>query len=116
MFSRQKIATVSGLIGSLAVIYVGAAQAYANEPPRNCKTSAQGETICVRKSEVVRTDKDGRYVIKQTQNCVTMERPRLVWGPENGLLKKGTTKVGPVVECSNKVTLPKGFKPPHFKF
>lgn len=115
MFSRQKIATVSGLLGSLAVIYVGAAQAYADEAPRDCKTSAQGETTCIRKSEVIHTEKDGKYVIKQTQDCTTTYRPRLA-APEYGLLNSGSTKVGPVVDCSNKAELPKGFKRPHFKF
>jgi hypothetical protein len=115
MFSRQKIATVSGLLGSLAVIYVGAAQAYADQPPGECKSSALGETTCVRKSETVHIDEDGRFVVKQTQDCETIDRPRLV-GPDENLLNTGTTKVGPVVDCSNKVQLPKGFKRPHFEF
>ncbi|WP_369247477.1 hypothetical protein [Streptomyces sp. R41] len=115
MFSRQKIATVSGLLGSLAVIYVGAAQAYADEPPGDCKSSALGETTCIRKSETVHIDEDGRIVVKQMQDCETTDRPRLV-GPDNDLLNTGSTKVGPVVNCSNKAQLPKGFKRPHFDF
>lgn len=115
MFSRQKIATVSGLLGSLAVIYVGAAQAYADEPARDCKTSARGETTCTHKNEIIHTDEDGRYAIKQTQDCTTTYRPRLAT-PEYGPLNSGSTKVGPVVDCSNKAELPKGFKRPHFKF
>jgi len=115
MFSRQKIATVSGLLGSLAVIYVGAAPAYAEQPPRDCTTSARGETTCMRKSEIIHSDKHGRYVIKQTQECTSTSMPRLV-APEYGSPKTASKKVGPVMDCSNKAELPKGFKRPHFKF
>ncbi|MFF4254095.1 hypothetical protein ACFY1L_23105 [Streptomyces sp. NPDC001663] len=115
MFSRQKIATVSGLIGSLAVIYVGAAvQAHADGNPGNCKTNAQGETTCIKKSETVRKDKGGTYVVKQTQDCSTTYRPHLVL-PEDGWLNNGSSKVGPTVDCSNTSPLPKGFKRPTFK-
>ncbi|MEU9184806.1 hypothetical protein AB0D14_09605 [Streptomyces sp. NPDC048484] len=115
MFSRQKIATVSGLLGTLAVIYIGAAPAYAAEAPRDCKTSARGETTCMRKSEVIRSDENGRYVIKQTQECTSTSMPRLA-APEYGSPKPGSMKVGPVMECSNRAELPKSFKRPHFKF
>jgi hypothetical protein len=114
MFSRQKIATVSGLLGSLAVICVGAAHAQADEKPGDCKSNAAGEITCVHKSETVHTDKRGTYVVKQAQNCSTTSRPRLVL-PEDGMLNKGKTQVGPVVDCTNKAPVPKGFKPPHFK-
>ncbi|MGP4043301.1 hypothetical protein [Streptomyces sp. 2A115] len=115
MFSRQKIATVSGLLGSLAVICVGGAPAYADEPPRDCKTSAAGETTCIRKSEIVHNDKHGRYVVKQTQECSTTYRPHVAL-PEDKVLNQGSKKIGPVVDCSNTVPLPKGFKRPHFAF
>ncbi|MFF4502993.1 hypothetical protein [Streptomyces sp. NPDC001401] len=114
MFSRQKIATVSGIIGSLAVICLGAAHAQANEDPRGCKTNAAGETTCVHKSEIVRKDKRGTFVVKQSQNCSTTARPRLVL-PEDGMLNNGSTHVGPVLDCSNTSPLPKGFKRPHVK-
>lgn len=115
MLSRQKIAAVSGLLGGLAVMYVGAAQAYADESPGDCKSSAVGETTCVKKSETVHVDKGGRYVIKQTQDCRTTEQPRVV-SPEDEASNTGNTKVGPVVDCTNKAQLPEGFKPPHFEF
>ncbi|MFJ9814592.1 hypothetical protein ACIRU3_04840 [Streptomyces sp. NPDC101151] len=118
MFSRQTIATVSGLIGGLAVICVGAAQAYADESPGECKTSSLGDTICVRKSETVKKDKEGKYFVKQTQDCSTIDRPRLVF-PDDNLLSdgsSGSTNAGPVVECSNKAQLPKGLKVPHPRF
>ena len=114
MLSRQKIATVTGLIGSLAVIYVGAAQAHADESPGDCKSTVAGETTCVHKSEVVHKGKKGTYVVKQAQDCSTTYRPRLVL-PEDGVLNTGSTDVGPVVECTNKSPLPKGFKRPHIE-
>ncbi|MFF9085563.1 hypothetical protein ACF1BE_03885 [Streptomyces sp. NPDC014991] len=109
MFSPQKIATVSGLVGSLAIICLGGAHAYAEGKPDDCKTSEQG-TVCVHKSETY-TDQDGTHVIKQTQDCSTTDRPSVV-DPENGLVGGGSTHVGPVVDCSNKAELPKGFKKP----
>ncbi|MFI6683135.1 hypothetical protein [Streptomyces sp. NPDC050485] len=115
MFSRQKIATVSGLLGSLAVICVGAAQAHADQPKGECKTSAQGETTCIHKSETVRTDKDGRYVISQTQECSAAGKPNVVM-PGDSKVNQATMNVGPTVDCSNNTKLPKGFKVPHFSF
>ena len=114
MFSRQKIATVSGILGSLAVICVGAVHAQASENPRGCKTNAAGETVCVHKTESVHKDKRGTFVVKQTQSCSTTARPRLVL-PEDGMLNNGSTRVGPVVDCTNKAPAPKGFKRPHIR-
>ncbi|ANP55149.1 hypothetical protein J2Z21_003358 [Streptomyces griseochromogenes] len=113
MFNRQKIATVSGLVGSLAVICSGVAHAHADEFPGDCKTSL-AETTCISKSESIRTSKDGKYVVKQTQDCKTTDRQRVVF-PENYLLGGGSRKVGPVVDCSNRTPLPKGVKVPHPK-
>ncbi|MGN9760754.1 hypothetical protein [Streptomyces sp. SD31] len=115
MIGRQRIATVSGLIGALAVLYSGAAPAYADDPKGDCTISEQGDIVCVKKSEVIRKDKRGKYVVKQKQDCQTIERPRLVY-PEGGLLKGGDVNSGPVVECSNKAKLPKGYKLPKIKF
>ncbi|WP_247197443.1 hypothetical protein [Streptomyces sp. GESEQ-35] len=115
MIGRQKIATVSGLLGTLAVIYGGAGQAYAEVPARDCKTSAQGDITCVRKSETVRKDKQGGYAIQQKSDCSTIERPRLAF-PQSATVNGGSTRIGPVVECSNKIELPKGVKVPKFDF
>ncbi|MEU2621240.1 hypothetical protein ABZ642_24375 [Streptomyces sp. NPDC007157] len=114
MFTRQKIATVTGLVGSLAAICVGAGHAYADGHSGDCKTNAQGDTVCIRKSEV-HTDKDGTHIIKQAQNCETTDRPSAVY-PEDGLLGSGSTSAGPEVDCSNTAELPKGFKKPHIEF
>ncbi|MFF7753656.1 hypothetical protein ACFZCP_31495 [Streptomyces sp. NPDC007971] len=115
MFSRQKMATVSGLVGSLAVVCGGAAQAHAGEYPSDCRSTGLWETVCVRKSESLHTDKDGKRVVKQTQDCSTVDRPRVVF-PEDSLLGGGSQKVGAVVDCSNRVPLPKGVKVPRPKF
>ena len=114
MFSRQKIATVTGIIGSIAVICAGAAHAQADEIPRGCKTNAAGEIICVHKTQTVHKDKRGTFVVNQTQSCSTTSRPRLVL-PEDGMLNSGSTQVGPVMDCSNNAPLPKGFKRPQVK-
>ncbi|GHD99113.1 hypothetical protein [Streptomyces alanosinicus] len=120
MFTPQKIATVTGLVGSLAVICVGAAHAHADGPKGDCRTTAQGDTVCVRKSEV-RIDKRGKHILKQAQDCAVIDRPRVV-GPDDDLLAGGAKNVGPVVECDNVVKVPKGFKgfkgfkKPHIRF
>ncbi|WP_230396454.1 hypothetical protein [Streptomyces blattellae] len=114
MIGRQKIATISGLVGALAVLYGGAGQVYAAVPSNDCKTSPQGDITCVRKSETVHKGKDGT-VVQQMHDCSTTERPRLAF-PQQGMVNSGTMKVGPVVDCSNNAELPKGFKLPKFDF
>ncbi|WP_244181819.1 hypothetical protein [Streptomyces curacoi] len=111
MTGRQRIAAVSGLLGTLAVIYSGAAQAHADEPKGACKISAQGDIVCIKKSETIRKDKKGRYVIKQKHDCQTIERPRLML-PDDNLVNGKSVHAGPVVDCSNKAKLPKGYKAP----
>ncbi|MFE9021988.1 hypothetical protein ACFYNL_25995 [Streptomyces sp. NPDC007808] len=115
MIGRQKIATVSSLIGALALVYGGAAQAHADDDKGACTISAQGDIVCIKKSETIRKDKRGGYVVKQKHDCETTERPRFTF-PEGHLLNDGSTDSGPVVDCSNKTKLPKGYKLPKFKF
>ncbi|MFK0157512.1 hypothetical protein ACIQVL_13465 [Streptomyces sp. NPDC090499] len=114
MFTARKIATVSGLVGSLAALCVGAGHAYADPAPGDCRTTAQGGTVCVHKSET-RIDKNGTHVLKQAQDCSTSDRPRVVF-PDDQLVGEGSHGVGEVVDCSNKAELPKGFKRPHVEF
>lgn len=115
MIGRHKIATVSGLLGALAVIYSGAAPAYADDDSKGaCTITAQGDIVCIKKSELVRKDKR-RSVVKQAQDCQIIERPRFTF-PEGTMLNDGSLHSGPVVECSNRAKLPKGFKVPKFKF
>ncbi|WP_369389291.1 hypothetical protein AB5J72_18065 [Streptomyces sp. CG1] len=110
MFTRQKIATVTGLVGGLAVICVGAAHAHPDGPRHDCRTTAMGDTICIRKSQT-RVDQHGKHVIKQAQDCSVVSRQRLML-PDDDLLGGGSKNVGPVVNCSNELKLPKGFKKP----
>ncbi|MEV5879338.1 hypothetical protein AB0L75_34970 [Streptomyces sp. NPDC052101] len=108
MFTRQKIATVTGLVGSLAVIWVGAAHAHTDNPRPDCRSTAMGDTICIHKSEA-RVEKHGKQILKQARECSVVDRPRLE-GPEDDLLGGGSKNVGPVVTCSNELKLPKSFK------
>ncbi|WP_030345295.1 hypothetical protein [Streptomyces sp. NRRL S-1022] len=114
MFNLQKIATVSGLVGGLALMCVGAGHAYADANPGDCKTTAQGGTVCVHQSET-RIDKDDTHTLRQQQDCSTADRPRVVF-PEDRLTDRGSASVGEVVDCSNRAELPKGFKKPHIEF
>ncbi|MGW2647704.1 hypothetical protein ACWC2T_22940 [Streptomyces sp. NPDC001393] len=112
MITRQKAATISGLVGSIAVLCAGAAHAYAGEPGGECRTTASGGVVCMRKSDT-RTNEHGKHVIDQTQDCLTADRPRVVF-PDGSLLDGGSAHVGQAVDCSNHVKLPKGFKKPRF--
>ncbi|MFG2136892.1 hypothetical protein [Streptomyces sp. NPDC048650] len=116
MFSRKKIAAVSGLLGGLAMMTcVGATEANAGGHAGGCRQSHLGNTVCIHKSDTVYKSKNGMYVIKQKRDCSAATRQRVVW-PEAGLLNNGSTRIGPVVNCSNRAHLPKGFKPPRIKF
>lgn len=114
MFTPRKIATVSGIVGSLAAFCVGAGHAYAVGPSGDCKPTEQGGTVCVHKSET-RYDKGGAHVLKQAQDCSTEDRPRVVFTQEQ-VMGGGSQSVGPVVDCSNTAKLPAGFKKPHIAF
>ncbi|MFD5009148.1 hypothetical protein ACF063_16815 [Streptomyces chartreusis] len=115
MIARHKIATVSGLLGALVALYGTAVPAHADDTKGACKITAQGDIVCVKKSEVVHKDKRNGYVLQQKQDCSTVERPRFV-GPEEGMKNGGSVQSGPVVECNNRAKLPKGFKLPKFDF
>ncbi|MET7732365.1 hypothetical protein ABZT02_13460 [Streptomyces sp. NPDC005402] len=112
MFTSQKIAAVSGLVTSLAAICLGAPYAYADDG--DCATTAQGDTVCIRKSET-HIDKDDAHIVKQAQECSTADQPHVVdW--QDHMLDGGSASVGPVVDCSNTTTLPAKFKKPHIEF
>ncbi|QIJ62755.1 hypothetical protein [Streptomyces sp. JB150] len=113
MLTLQKIVTVSGLVGSLAMVCAGAGHAYAVGDPAECRITAQGGTVCVRESETL-VEKDGTYTIKQEQSCTVVDRPHVVL-PEERPTDGGSVSVGENVECSNRVELPEGFKKPSVK-
>ncbi|WP_053922876.1 hypothetical protein [Streptomyces chattanoogensis] len=109
MFSRKKIAVVSGILSGLAVTFAGAAEAYAGGPSDDCTRDAQRNRICIHKSQSVHTGKDGRYSLKQTQHCSTASRNLLVW-LEVSLLDNKIAKLGPAGDCSNTASAPKNLK------
>ncbi|MFJ6750265.1 MULTISPECIES: hypothetical protein [unclassified Streptomyces] len=114
MFSRKKIAAVTALLGGLAVTGAVAPQTYAADTKGHCSRGVPGSKVCAHKSETVYTTKGGKVVVKQSQKCSTDSRQRVEW-PEAGLLNRGTTKIGPEMNCSNKVPPIKGFKRPHIE-
>jgi hypothetical protein len=116
MLSGKKIAAVTALLGGLAVTGAVAPQTYAAETPNGCTSSSPDSKVCTHKSETVYTTKDGKHVsVQQKQDCSAVSRERVVW-PESGLANKGTTKIGPEINCSNNVPPAKGFERPHIEF
>ncbi|MCQ4080315.1 hypothetical protein NGB36_06815 [Streptomyces sp. RB6PN25] len=124
MFSRNKIAAVLGLLGGLSMTCVGVAQAHGKGPSNGCKRDGQGNVTCVRKSQTIYTTKDGKHIVvkvKQTQNCSTASRHRLLWpGINIGGTATSTTEIGPKMSCSNNLprnnnaSLPDGLTLPSF--
>ncbi|MGX1887613.1 hypothetical protein [Streptomyces sp. NPDC055287] len=108
MFTPQKIAAISGIVGSLAAICVGAGHAYADGRAGDCESSGN---VCIRKSET-HVDKDGKQMVRQEQHCSTPERPNVVLEEHRLLGDGGSAAAGSVMDCSNTVKLPKGFKRP----
>ncbi|MGA5178428.1 hypothetical protein ACPCTK_27105 [Streptomyces pseudogriseolus] len=68
MFQSKKIA-MAGLLGSLALIGAGAAQAV--ESPGNCTKDDKGQIRCIQVSEHRITEQDGTVRVdnKTTQTC-----------------------------------------------
>ncbi|MEU1461486.1 hypothetical protein ABZ467_12485 [Streptomyces sp. NPDC005727] len=114
MFTAQKMATVSGLVGSLAALCLGAGQAHASGLPGGCQSTAQGGTVCVQKNDS-RVDKDGTHIIQQKQDCSPADRPHVMFS-EGAVTGEESASTGQVVDCSNTAQLPKGFKKPHVDF
>ncbi|MFG2136894.1 hypothetical protein [Streptomyces sp. NPDC048650] len=109
MFSRKKIAAVSGLLGGLAMMTcAGATQAFAVGSTGTCAPDSQGNISCMQGNTGYSSD-DGRYVVNQTQNCLGTKPVSL---PAGGLLNPGTTQIGPALNCSNTAPTPQGFRSP----
>ncbi|MFD7019641.1 hypothetical protein [Streptomyces sp. NPDC059161] len=96
MFSRKKIAAVSGLLGGLAVTCAGASHAFAAAGPGTCTSDSHGNTTCIQRIVGNTPDGDG-YVLRQAQGCVPTEPLSL---PVVGLLNRGNMQIGPQVTCS----------------
>ncbi|MFG2514469.1 hypothetical protein [Streptomyces sp. NPDC048584] len=70
MFQLKRIAA-AGLVGSLAVIGLGAAQAAGADSPGNCTEDKQGHVRCVQVSEYRITEKSGKVRVgnEASQTC-----------------------------------------------
>jgi hypothetical protein len=113
MFSRKKIAAISWFLGGAAVIGAGATQAYAAGPHGHCTRDSRGSVTCSYRSESTYTSRDGAYHVSQKRDCVTVSRSRVEM-PESGVGRRGTTRIGPTVNCSNRVSAPRNFKLPGY--
>jgi hypothetical protein len=96
MFSRKKIAAVSGLLCGLAVTCAGATQAFAATGPGACAVTAEGDVTCVQRVAGKTADGDD-FVVRRANTC-TPQKPMEL--PVIPLLNSGSTKIGPEVTCS----------------
>ncbi|MFI6376664.1 hypothetical protein [Streptomyces sp. NPDC050546] len=74
MFNSKKIAAAAGILGSFALIGVGAVQASAQGGPGTCVQDSKGNVSCVQMSEYqVLRDKSGNVTVRNdsTQTCPT---------------------------------------------
>ncbi|MFI1200568.1 hypothetical protein K2224_39590 (plasmid) [Streptomyces sp. BHT-5-2] len=110
MLSRKKIAAIVAMMGGFTAACAIAPQAHAVEGD-HCNRGETGNKVCVHKYSAVYRTKDGRrIIIDQEQRCATAARQRVVW-PEEGLVgQEGETDIGPRMNCSNHMQLPKSFK------
>jgi hypothetical protein len=92
MFSRKKIAALSGLIGGLAVTSMGITHAHAAGDPASCTRNPQGDVICVQHIE---GGTAGRDAIPHQETCMPVQSVTLPAPTGNG-----TTQLGPRVTCS----------------
>ncbi|WRZ92401.1 hypothetical protein OHB54_27080 [Streptomyces sp. NBC_01007] len=92
MFSRKKIAALSGLIGGLAVASTGITYAHAAGDPTSCTRSPQGDVICVQHIEGRST---GHGAIPHQETCTPVQSVTVPAPMGNG-----TTRLGPQVTCS----------------
>ncbi|MBC3843232.1 hypothetical protein GXW82_32580 [Streptacidiphilus sp. 4-A2] len=116
MFSRKKTAAVVLALGSLTAICAGATDAYAGQPHGTCTHDRQGNLVCTDRSETdsTYTTSDGTFHVNQTRDCTTTTEPTTDTPQIIGIGQLGSTHVGPVIDCSNHVPTPKGFKLPSY--
>ncbi|MET8133942.1 hypothetical protein ABZV24_18605 [Streptomyces sp. NPDC005251] len=100
MFSRKKIAALSGLIGGLAVASTGITYAHAAGDPASCTRNPQGDVICVQHIEGetvqhIEGESAGRGAIPHQETCMPVKSVTLPAYTGNG-----TTQIGPQVTCS----------------
>jgi hypothetical protein len=93
MFSRKKIAAISGLVGGLAVASTGLTHAYAAGGPGTCTRDLLGSVTCTQRIEG-ELPADG--VIPHQENCMPVQPLTLP-----AALGNGTTRLGPKVTCAS---------------
>jgi hypothetical protein len=74
MFNSKKIAAAAGVLGSVALIGVGAGQAIAGGGSGKCVDDGKGHVRCVDVGEyTITTDKRGNVTVvnRSTQDCPT---------------------------------------------
>ncbi|MFB7506516.1 hypothetical protein [Streptomyces broussonetiae] len=92
MFSRRKIAAVSGLVGGIAVACAGITQAHAAATPGNCTRDLLGTITCTQRIKGEAPD-DGAIAHQET--CQPVQPLKLP-----AFLGQGTERLGPNVTCS----------------
>lgn len=97
MFNGKKIAAVSGLLGGLAMTWIGVGQAYAVALPGVCGADAQGNIICTQR--IVGETKEGEDI--SLRRSVTCQPTQPVTLPAAGLLNPGRVRVGPEITCAH---------------
>jgi hypothetical protein len=96
MFSRKKLAAVSGLVCGLAMTGLGVTQAHAAADPGACTVNLQGDITCVQKITGA-APSGGDFVVRKSTTCVPVEPMQL---PVIPLVNSGTTRIGPEVTCT----------------
>ena len=91
MFSRMKIAAVSGLLGGLTVACAGVTPAFAAGGPAPCTPDLQGNISC---SQRITGEVPEGGVIPHQETCSPVQPVRL---PAVGA---GVTRIGPEVTCA----------------
>lgn len=97
MFNGKKIAAVSGLLGGLAMTWIGVAPAHAAAEPGACAPDSQGNIICTQRI-VGQLPESGDFVVRRSVTCQPTEPVTL---PAPGLLSNGQTRIGPHITCSD---------------
>ncbi|WP_210577817.1 hypothetical protein [Streptomyces sp. GESEQ-4] len=96
MFNGKKIAAVSGILGGLAMTFVGVTQAHAAGGPGVCALDAEGNIVCTQRIVGQTPEGDG-FTIRRSVNCQPTQPLTL---PAPGLLNNGQTRIGPHITCA----------------
>ncbi|MER6032462.1 MULTISPECIES: hypothetical protein [unclassified Streptomyces] len=96
MFSRMKIAAVSGLVGGLTVACAGITPAFAAAGPTPCTPDLQGNISCTQR---ITGEVPEGGVMPHRETCVPVQPVRLP-----AALGAGVTRLGPEVTCDPATT------------